>query len=177
MQAVVDHRKRFMSYSIRSGSQNDKSLFNRSVFGQTAHQRIPEGCYFLGDAGYKLYEHLMTPYTILPGMPAEEANFNYLHSRTRIAVEQAFGIYKNRFRCFQVKLLHHNPSAMANLIASTMVLHNWMIDLGGDEEQPVDPEDWMHIGGDIPLLNLRNQVDGVAALFTRDYLKDYLSDL
>ena len=34
---VVDHRLRFMSYSIRSGSQNDKALFNKSQFGQTVH--------------------------------------------------------------------------------------------------------------------------------------------
>ena len=30
MQAMVDHKLRFRSYSIRSGSQNDKAVFNAS---------------------------------------------------------------------------------------------------------------------------------------------------
>jgi hypothetical protein len=43
VQAVVDDKKRFISYSIRSGSQNDKQMFNKSVFGKICHSIIPRG--------------------------------------------------------------------------------------------------------------------------------------
>ncbi len=43
MQALVDHKLRFRSYSLRSGSQNDKSLFNKSRLGQVLHQMIYMG--------------------------------------------------------------------------------------------------------------------------------------
>ena len=46
MQAMVDHRMRFRSYSIRSGSQNDRSLFNNSKLGRTIHQYIPSGGFY-----------------------------------------------------------------------------------------------------------------------------------
>ncbi|KAF0702872.1 hypothetical protein AaE_015662 [Aphanomyces astaci] len=105
MQAVVDHRMKFVSYSLRSGSQNDKALFNHSVFGKTCHQRVPGGGCFLGDAGYKLYSHLMTPYTIYSDMPQDEAHYNTIHSRSCMVVERAFGLWKNKFRVFKTELL------------------------------------------------------------------------
>jgi hypothetical protein len=42
-------------------------LLNNSWFGKTCHSFIPKGSYFLADAGYKLYSHIMTPYKIIPG--------------------------------------------------------------------------------------------------------------
>ncbi|ETV73023.1 hypothetical protein H257_12061 [Aphanomyces astaci] len=36
IQAVVDDKLKFMSYSIRSGSQNDKALFRDSWFGKSS---------------------------------------------------------------------------------------------------------------------------------------------
>ena len=38
---VVDHKLKFMSFSIRSGSQNDKSLYNNSSFGMHVH-KVPK---------------------------------------------------------------------------------------------------------------------------------------
>ncbi|ETV69526.1 hypothetical protein H257_14762 [Aphanomyces astaci] len=128
MQAVVDHRMRFMSYSLRSGSQNDKAMFNESLFGQTCHTRVPPGGCFVGDAGYKLFTHVMTPYSIVSSMAPDEANYNWIHSRSRMVVERAFGRWKNKFRMFKHELLHHCPRDMARLIEVTLVLHNWYID-------------------------------------------------
>ncbi|ETV65454.1 hypothetical protein H257_17820 [Aphanomyces astaci] len=119
MQAVVDHRLRFMSYSLRSGSQNDNALFNNSKFGQTCHRMVPRGGWFLGDAGYKLYAHIMTPYPINDDMTNDEVNYNLLDSRTRMAVERAFGRWKNLFRVFKTDLLHHHPNDMARMIEAT----------------------------------------------------------
>ncbi|KAF0739178.1 hypothetical protein Ae201684P_012872 [Aphanomyces euteiches] len=128
LQAVVDSKLRFRSYALRSGSQNDKALFKNSTFGKTSHTILPVGGCFLADAGYKLYGHIITPYPIRTSMPDDEAHFNLLHSRTRIVVERAFGLWKNTFRIFKTPLLQSNPAQMAAIITATMVLHNLFID-------------------------------------------------
>ncbi|KAF0734636.1 hypothetical protein Ae201684_008713 [Aphanomyces euteiches] len=174
----VDDKLKFMSFSIRSGSQNDKSLFNRSQFGLND---IPSGHYFLGDAGYVLYTHLMTPYPIRLGM-SDVAHYNLIHSRTRICVKRAFGRWKNIFRIFKKDFIQHLPEEMARLIKATMILHNWFIDLQAEFDCAVDPdedvstEDWMHIGGDLPRPNSEYLISGDLAEARRDLLKTWLYD-
>ncbi|ETV89231.1 hypothetical protein H257_00587 [Aphanomyces astaci] len=48
--ALVDDQKRFMAYSLRPGSQNDRMLFRNSIFGSA--RCIPSGGFILADAGY-----------------------------------------------------------------------------------------------------------------------------
>ncbi len=73
---------------------------------------------------------------------------------------------------------------MARIIETTMVLHNWMIDLepedsgeldsDSDNESPAQAE-WMHIGGDITRLSERNLVEGEQAINARNALKNYIN--
>jgi hypothetical protein len=147
------------------------------VFGQTCHAKVPPGGCFLGDAGYKLYAHVMTPYPIVSGMAFEESNYNLVHSRSRMVVERAFGRWKNKFRIFKHELLQHCPHDMARMIEVTLVLHNWYIEYDAEVLVPVEPQvypQWMHIGGDIVNQEDLFQVDGVAAERARDAIKDYL---
>ena len=90
---------------------------------------IPEDGYFIADAGYKLFEYILTPFPINFGMPDDESNYNYTHSRTRSIIKKKVGIYKNKFRIFKVPLDWGCPYEMGTLIAATIVLHNWMISL------------------------------------------------
>ncbi|KAG3232211.1 hypothetical protein PI124_g22700 [Phytophthora idaei] len=62
VQAIVDHRGAFLSLSIRAGSNNDQSLWNGSGVRKRLTTYIPLGKHLLGDAGYKLWEHLLTPF-------------------------------------------------------------------------------------------------------------------
>jgi hypothetical protein len=172
MQAVVDHKQRFMSYSIRNGSQNDKSVFNRSNLGQTCHVSIPRGCYLLGDAGYQLLPHLLTPYPINEKMSKSESKYNYFHSRTRILVEQAFGKYKGKFRIFKTDLMQSSPEYMAEIIKATMVLHNWMIN-SDNISQYIHFEPWMYIGGD----TTTSSIDTATGRAVRDQLKEFIDNL
>ncbi len=64
VQGVVDHKNRFISCGLRPGCYNDKMLYNGSVFGKYIHTKLPENGYLLGDAGYQLFDHLLTPYDI-----------------------------------------------------------------------------------------------------------------
>ncbi|OQR96198.1 hypothetical protein THRCLA_22017 [Thraustotheca clavata] len=134
LQAVVDSNLKYMSKSIRSGSQNDKALFNNSQLGKTCHRQLPAGGCLVADAGYKLQGHIMTPYVIHAAMSPSEALYNFQHSRTRIAVERSFGIWKSKFRVFKSNLLQADLWEMAMIIEATIVLHNLFIDNNSDED-------------------------------------------
>ena len=90
--------------------------------------------------------HILTPYSIEPGMPADESTYNYLHSCTRIMVECAFGLYKGKFKIFRAAMTQHTPEAMADIIKATMVLHHMMINFGDKVDDQVEIEDWMYVG-------------------------------
>lgn len=143
--AVVDHRQRFIAYSIRNGSQNDKSVFNRSIFARVHLATIPPGTHLVGDAGYQLLTNLLTPYPILPVMEPANRWYNLVHSRTRIVVEQTFGRLKGKFRVYKSDLLQQTPTQMASMIEATLVLHNWIIDLEHPTLDHILIEPWMEL--------------------------------
>ncbi|KAH9136414.1 hypothetical protein AeRB84_018407 [Aphanomyces euteiches] len=62
VQAVVDSNLRCISCSVRAGSANDQSLWNRSGYRLHLLQQLPQQYHLLGDSGYKIWRHLVTPY-------------------------------------------------------------------------------------------------------------------
>jgi hypothetical protein len=148
-------------------------MFSKSIFGRQSHGLIPANGVFLADAGYKLYSHVLTPYSIHAGMDKDESHYNYLHSKTRIVVERAFGAWKNKFRVFEAPLRWQDTRDLASLVTSTMILHNWLIDL--DDEEGVELAPWMLIGNVAPPLN-QYAISGDDALEVRDLVKEYLAN-
>jgi hypothetical protein len=70
-----------------------------------------------------------------------------------------------------------SPDAMADIIKSTFVLHNWIIDAKEDESFIVNEladgyPDWMHI--DAPVLSSRSRLPGDDARDKRNLLKTEL---
>lgn len=73
---------------------------------------------------------------------------------------------------------------MALIIETAIILHNWFIDLQGDEaivelnDDHDDDEDtdvrWMHIGRDNQLVSQFNLVEPDDAIKFRDNIKSYL---
>jgi hypothetical protein len=98
MQATVDLKCKFMKMSLRPGSNSDKLLWSLSNLGAKNIKAMPPGMHFVGDAGSTISTRMMSPYPITEDMDAEEKLNNKLHSRTRIAVERAFGILKGKWR-------------------------------------------------------------------------------
>ncbi|OWZ08274.1 hypothetical protein PHMEG_00019207 [Phytophthora megakarya] len=119
MQAVVDSRTRFRSYCIRTGFINDQALWNQS--GLRNQFSIPSGMHLLGDAGYKIFRHLLTPYD------EDEAHQDLKRDVT--TTKRAFGILKNRYTILLGKVQQKTLKKMTNVIVSCMVLHNLMVDL------------------------------------------------
>lgn len=57
---------------------------------------IPQG-HLIGDSGYALSSHLLTP-VHHPGN-VSETNYNKAYRRTRNCIERGVGVLKSRFRC------------------------------------------------------------------------------
>ncbi|OWZ14109.1 hypothetical protein PHMEG_00012459 [Phytophthora megakarya] len=138
MQAVVDHTTRFRSYCIRAGSINDQALWNQS--GLRNNTLIPSGMHLLGDAGYKIFRHILTPFDEADAASSpKKRRYNYKLSQTRITVERAFGILKNRYRILLGKVQQKTPTSVARVIVSCLVLHNLMVEL--KDTYPVTGQD------------------------------------
>lgn len=89
---------------------------------------VPPGKHLLGDAGYKIWAHLLTPFSESEAVAdARKRGFNKAHSRTRIVVECAFGRLKNRFRVLLGKLEQKSPARICKVILGCIVLHNLLL--------------------------------------------------
>jgi hypothetical protein len=178
VQAIADHQKRFIQVSIFPGSYSDKSIFNATALRNVQSLNLPVDCHFLGDAGYQLMGHVMIPYEIRPSMPDDESNYNYQHSRTRIKVEQAFGLYKGKFRMFKRPLDLKTKAFMSKIIIATMILHNWLIDFGSYNSVNAVIEPWMHIGDDdAGEQTQQSLLVTQEAIQKRNTLKEYLQNV
>ena len=87
---------------------------------------------WLADAGYTLSTYVMVPFDMYQNMPRDQRTYNYLHSKTRIVIECAFGMLKERFRIFKTTLNHTPVQRSADIVVACMVLHNILIDLQDD---------------------------------------------
>ncbi|KAH7951591.1 hypothetical protein HPB52_010452 [Rhipicephalus sanguineus] len=92
--------------------------------------------HIIADAAYPLREYIMTPYRDHGHMTAEEKRFNYRLSRTRVRIENAFGVLKSRFRQL-LYLEFHTPERSTKFMLACCVLHNICIMNG---EQDLDDE-------------------------------------
>lgn len=175
VQGVVDHKKRFIDIHVGPGSYSDKKLFKHSTFGQTIHSHIPQGTYFLADGGYTLLPHVMTPYRYKDNMPHDQAHYNFHHSRTRMKVECAFGLWKEKFRIFKASLLQNNVRWMSTIIVATAILHNWFIDAEDDVYLQYNED--VHVAQRYEADDMEpNENESDVALRRQEWLKRYIKN-
>jgi len=147
MQAVVDHRCMFMSIDIRPGSWSDQKIWNASRLGRTLNRTIPPGTHMIADAGYAIRPWLITPYPeTFDGAyrDNETRRYNFIHSSTRMVVERAFGMAKERFRVLKSCIDVEDVVKAVDIIVSALVMHNILIAVGDDEisfDLPIVVED------------------------------------
>ena len=60
-------------------------------------QKLALGRFLVGDAAYKLTEHLLTPFTGLQRLDQGKDAFNFYSSQVQIRIEMAFGRLMNKF--------------------------------------------------------------------------------
>ena len=131
VQAIVDAKKKFMSFEIRPGSWSDKKIWSGSYAKKNIRNIIPAGCHLIGDAGYTLSPFLLTPY-IDENLTKRQKRYNYLLSSTRMSVECAFGLWKGRFRILTTRMNEKTVAKTCDVICATIVLHNLLISLYDD---------------------------------------------
>ena len=116
------------------GSAYDVRVFQDAVYNQGF--TIPEGKYYLADAGYFNCDFLLTPYVgvryhlkeqIGAGKKPENAKelFNLRHSQLRNVIERIFGVFKRRFLSMNYSGGFDIPTQIRTQLGLT-VFHNFI---------------------------------------------------
>ncbi|XP_062088344.1 protein ALP1-like [Humulus lupulus] len=122
------------------GSAADSRVL-RDAISRTNGLKVPQGYYYLCDAGYPNGEGFLTPYRgqryhlndwdIPPNTPQEF--FNMKHSSARNIVERAFGLLKGRWTILRGRS-YYPVKIQCRIILACCLLHNLII-----REMPLDP--------------------------------------
>ncbi|PPD90763.1 hypothetical protein GOBAR_DD12308 [Gossypium barbadense] len=108
MELIFVHlfRLAFKEDFVAEGNAHDSRILSDAL-SRPGGLRIPEGKYYLADAGYGIRNGYITPYRgvryhlkefRVQGPKNAKELFNLRHSSLRIMVERVFGILKKRFR-------------------------------------------------------------------------------
>lgn len=122
------------------GRMHDARVFRNSTLFQMLMDRenpiiLPHE-HLIGDNAYPLIFNLMTPFRDNRHLPAAHIRYNTRLSSICSIIEQAFGLLKVKFR--RLKYLDLSDVGFGNtIIASTCMLHNFIIDNG-------EIENYMH---------------------------------
>ncbi|XP_039141252.1 putative nuclease HARBI1 [Dioscorea cayenensis subsp. rotundata] len=146
---AVDFNLRF-TYVLAGweGSAHD-ALVLRDALERPNGLSVPEGKYYLVDAGYATRPGFLSPYRGVryhlkefgSRTPANHKElYNLRHSSARTTIERAFGSLKGRF-----KILTSRPffpfKTQAELVLATCILHNYILSGGEDVFIPSE-EEW-----------------------------------
>ncbi|KAH9366940.1 hypothetical protein HPB48_002455 [Haemaphysalis longicornis] len=128
LQGICDDRNKFRNVFIGFPcSAHDARVLRESPFFERAAVECGEN-YILGDSAYPLLPWLMTPFRDNEcTFPTWKRNFNRRHSQQRVAIENAFGLLKQRFRrLYFVDARTVEQSCF--IVMAACVLHNFCND-------------------------------------------------
>ena len=125
VQAICLPNGRFSDVLARfPRSVHDSRIWKLSQVGMYVKNNFLFGKHILGDSGYMLRQCLLTPYR-QPASIAQE-NYNCVHKKTRVLIEQTFGRRKRRFHCLHGEI-PMAPDKVCTIIVACAVLHNMVI--------------------------------------------------
>ena len=126
------------------------------------------GPLLVGDSAYPLSVWLMKPFKQTPTLTESQLRFNRALSQARVVIEQAFGIFKGRWRCLY-KPLEEKTSRVPTTIMACCALHNICIEVGDSSAiDPVEDDNEMD-------QNSFNGDEQLCARSIRDDVMDHLS--
>ncbi|KAK8785699.1 hypothetical protein V5799_007934 [Amblyomma americanum] len=99
LQGICNDQNKFLDVFIGfPGSAHDARVLKESPFFAEATSKCGDD-YILGDSAYPLLPWLLTPYRDNgSSFPSWKKKFNKYHSQQRVAIENTFGLVKQRFR-------------------------------------------------------------------------------
>jgi len=124
------------------GSAHDARVFQHSAL-KTAIDQEPKKFFsspsnhILGDSAYPLSDHVMVPFKDYGCLSARELTFNKKLSKTRVVIENTFGILKSRSR--KLNYVDCDIKYVPDIITACCVLHNMCMSQG-DEPFEVEIE-------------------------------------
>ncbi|KAK5824564.1 hypothetical protein PVK06_019344 [Gossypium arboreum] len=127
------------------GSAHDSRILSDAL-SRPRGLRIPEGKYYLADAGYGIRNGYITPYRGVryhlkefsdQGPENAKELFNLRHSSLRITIERVFGILKKRFRVLDAEPFW-NFQTQVDIVLACCIIHNHIMG--------VDPSDLLNQG-------------------------------
>ncbi|KAL1419992.1 hypothetical protein MTO96_024738 [Rhipicephalus appendiculatus] len=149
---ICNEDNRFLDVFIGfPGSVHDARVLRESPFFPEAAAKCGDGCYLLGDCAYPHPPWLLTPYKDNgQRFPQWKKRFNKCHSQQRVAIENTFGLLKQRFR--RLYLVDAKTILQScKIVLGACVLHNWcnaerdylaeFVDLPDHEEVGNDEDD------------------------------------
>ncbi|XP_008183345.1 putative nuclease HARBI1 [Acyrthosiphon pisum] len=132
VQAVCTEGKILTNISVGfPGRIHDARILVNSELYKQVTENGPSSLFYnkyhlLGDTAYPNREWLITPFKNYGNITRRKTKFNYLHAKTRVAIECAFGLLKGRWR----RLLYLNKTKIENapkVILTCCFLHNFCL--------------------------------------------------
>ncbi len=128
--AACDFRRKFVHLVARwPGRSHDSWILRQSNLWDAFEMGQVTGV-VLGDSGYPSRKWLLTLY-LNPQTDAQKS-YNKAQKKTRVLIEQAFGILKRRFSILHGEV-RIKPSKVAKIVGACAVLHN----IATDRNQPL----------------------------------------
>jgi len=133
VQAVCNSKKKFIDVSIGwPGSFHDARIYAMSSLSLTIEEKLQGTPYrIIADKGYALGTRVLTPYRDYGRLNPIQLNFNQLQDSERSLIENAYSLLKGKSRKLHF-LDVTNLKYVPNIIATAIVLHNFIIDAEGD---------------------------------------------
>lgn len=146
--AAVDFDLRF-TYVLAGweGTAHD-ALVLRDALTRANGLRVPQGKFYLVDAGYGAKPGFIPPFRNVRyhlnewgsnPVQNEKELFNLRHSSLRVTVERAFGSLKRRFKILDDATPFFPYATQVDIVVACCIIHNWVINDGIDEY--IIPED------------------------------------
>lgn len=150
LQGVVTANKLFVDvYCGEPGSLHDARVLRKSsLYSKLQNPEFYGDKFLIGDSAYPSTEWLVPPFRDNGHLSANQKEFNFRHSSTRIAVEHAFGLLKGRFRRLQ-HFENNNILFISKCVVASCVLHNICI-VTNDSTEIEQFNDFQNINNEEP---------------------------
>lgn len=168
--AMCDGKGRFLWASCgQPGNSHDSTLVQSTKMWEQLHRichlktinlaglTVPS--MVLGDGAFPFRTYLMKRYSN-SNLTADQKLFNRAHSRSRVIIENTFGILKARFRVL-VKKCESLPENLTYKCLACVVLHNILVDCD-------EPMDYLVAAANVDAIQHQNAPDNGAASRVRD---------
>lgn len=144
LQGVVGPDRKFYDIHVgEPGSMHDGRMLKKTELYKKCAENpellLNSQRVILGDSAYPCLSWLIPPFRDLGNLSDAQKLFNKKHSATRVVVEHAFGLLKNKFRRLN-KFENFTIDFVVNCVIAACVLHNICIDKNDVIEiEEIDP--------------------------------------